>query len=85
LVVFSFILADAFATIGLATGREWGFHLTLVMVPISFIETLVMFNPLAFLLSIWVLTIFIPCLARDGFYSKVLKNVRKELSPQPKK
>ena len=27
---------------------------------------------------------FIPCLARDGFYSRVFKNVRAEYGPQPK-
>jgi hypothetical protein len=84
-VILLMILVDSIATVGLYFGRDWGFHLTLIMVPISFIETLLTLNPLAFMLAIWILTIFIPCLARDGFYSKVFENVRSEFSPQPKK
>ncbi len=84
-VILFMIIVDGIATIGLYLGRDWGFHLTLVMVPISFIETMLTLNPLVFMLSIWVLTIFIPCLARDGFYSKVFENVRAEFSPKPKK
>jgi len=84
-VVLMMILFDGIATVGLYAGRDWGFHLTLIMVPLSFIETILTLNPLAFMLAVWVLTIFIPCLARDGFYSKVFENVRKEFNPQPKK
>jgi hypothetical protein len=84
-VIILMILADVAAAIGLYIGRDWGFHLTLIMVPLSFIETILTLNPLAFMLAIWVLTIFIPCLARDGFYSRVFKNVRQEFSPKPKR
>jgi hypothetical protein len=83
-VVIILILLDGVATFGLYLGRDWGFHLTLTMVPLSFLETILTLNPLAFLLAIWVLTIFIPCPARDGFYSKVFKNVRAKYSPLPK-
>jgi hypothetical protein len=83
-VIFLMILTDGIATAGLYLGRDWGFHLTLLMVPISFIETMLTLNPLVFMLAIWVLTIFIPCLARDGFYSKVFANVRAESVPNPR-
>lgn len=84
-IVVILLMLDIFATVGLFAGKDWGFHLTLIMVPISFVETMLTLNPLIFLLSIWVLTILIPCLAKDGFYSKLLQNVRTEFSTVPKK
>jgi hypothetical protein len=63
---------------GFLAGRDWGFQLTVFMVPISFIETMLTLNGLIFLLGIWIFTILIPCLARDGFYSKLFKRVREE-------
>jgi hypothetical protein len=64
------------AGFGFYAGRNWGFHLTLVMVPVSFIETLLTLNGLIFLLGIWILTILIPCLAKDGFYTKLFTRFR---------
>ncbi len=64
------------AGLGFFTGKDWGFHLTIIMVPVSFIETLLTLNGLIFLLGIWILTIMIPCLAKDGFYSKLFSRNR---------
>ncbi len=63
---------------GFFAGRDWGFQLTVVLVPVSFIETMLTLNGLVFLLGIWTLTILIPCLAKDGFYSKLFKRTRHE-------
>jgi hypothetical protein len=84
-VIVILLLLDLFATVGLFVGRDWGFHLTLIMVPVSFVETMLTLNPLVFLLAIWVLTIFIPCLARDGFYAKLFQRRRAEYRTVPKK
>ena len=63
---------------GFFVGRDWGFHLTVAMVPVSFIETLLTLNGLIVLIGIWIFTILVPCLARDGFYSKLFRRIRKE-------
>lgn len=84
-VMIFLILLDGFATVGLYLGLDWGFHLTLIMVPISFIETVFTLNPFTFLLAIWVLTIFMPCLAKDGFYAKLFQKRRAEHGTVPKK
>ncbi len=75
-VVFLFGFTDFLASYGFFTGRDWGFHLTLAMVPVSFIETLLTLNTLVFLLGVWILTILIPCLAKDGFYAKLFNRMR---------
>jgi hypothetical protein len=64
------------AGFGFYIGRNWGFHLTLAMVPVSFIETLLTLNGMVFLMGIWILTILIPCLAKDGFYARLFKRFR---------
>ena len=69
-------LMDFIAGWGFFAGRDWGFHLTVVMVPVSFIETLLTLNGMVVLLGIWTLTILIPCLAKDGFYSNLLRRFR---------
>ena len=71
-------IVNLIAGYGFFTGRDWGFHLTLIMVPVSFIETMLTLNGLIFLLGIWIFTILIPCLAKDGFYSKLFRRIRHE-------
>ena len=71
-------LVNLLAGYGFFSGRDWGFHLTVAMVPVSFIETLLTLNGLIVLLGIWIFTILIPCLARDGFYSKLFRRIREE-------
>ena len=73
-------IMNLIAGFGFFTGKDWGFHLTVVMVPVSFIETMLTLNGVIFLLGIWILTILIPCLAKDGFYSKLFRRVRQETS-----
>lgn len=75
-VVFICCFTDFLASFGFFTGRDWGFHLTVAMVPVSFIETLLTLNTLIFLLGVWILTIMIPCLAKDGFYAKLFNRMR---------
>ncbi len=64
------------AGIGFLLGREWGFQLTVTMIPVSFVETLLTLNGLVFLLGVWTLTLLLPCLAKDGFYSKLFRRTR---------
>jgi len=71
-------LVNLIAGLGLYTGRNWGFHLTLALVPVSFIETLLTLNGLIFLIGIWIFTIMVPCLAKDGFYSKLFPRIREK-------
>jgi hypothetical protein len=71
-------LINLIAGLGLYTGRNWGFHLTLALVPVSFIETLLTLNGLIFLIGIWIFTIMVPCLAKDGFYSKLFPRIREK-------
>jgi hypothetical protein len=69
-------MVNLIAGYGFFAGKDWGFHLTIIMVPVSFIETLLTLNGLIFLLGIWILTIMIPCLAKDGFYCKLFSRKR---------
>jgi len=69
-------MVNLIAGYGFFAGKDWGFHLTIVMVPVSFIETLLTLNGLIFLIGIWILTIMIPCLAKDGFYCKLFSRKR---------
>ncbi|MFW9927181.1 MAG: hypothetical protein ACFFDM_10495 [Candidatus Thorarchaeota archaeon] len=82
-VMILLTLLDGLATVGLYLGLDWGFHLTLMMVPVSFIETFLSLNPFAFLMAIWVLTIFMPCIAKDGFYSKLFQRSRARFGTYP--
>ena len=80
LVPFTLLLGfvNLIAGYGFFVGRDWGFHLTVAMVPVSFIETLLTLNGLIVLIGIWIFTILVPCLARDGFYSKLFRRIRQE-------
>jgi hypothetical protein len=70
---------DMVAGIELYLGKDWAFQLTVIMVPISFIETmLTLFSPI-FLIAVWVLFLLITCLAKDGFYYKLNQWFRKEI------
>jgi len=75
-VLFICGFTDLLASYGFYTGQDWGFHITVAMVPVSFIETLLTLNSLVFLLGVWTLTILIPCLAKDGFYAKLFNRLR---------
>ncbi|MFW9963448.1 MAG: hypothetical protein ACFFCX_07785 [Candidatus Sifarchaeia archaeon] len=77
-LTFMMGLVNLTATCGFFTGRDWGFHLTVIMVPVSFIETMLTLNGLIFLFGIWILTILFPCLAKDGFYIKLFKRIREK-------
>jgi len=71
-------IVNLIAGYGFFSGRDWGFHFTVTMIPVSFIETMLTLNGLVFLLGIWIFTMLVPCLARDGFYSKLFKRIRND-------
>jgi hypothetical protein len=58
---------------GLLWGYDWGFHLTTIMACLGFIETVVAWSPMVILISIWIITLLMPCWAKNEFYRR-LKN-----------
>jgi hypothetical protein len=64
---------EVLIAIAVFQGREWAFHLMLVMAVISLIEYLLSLSIFVFMLGIWIISLLTPCLAKDGFYSKFMK------------
>lgn len=62
---------DLIAGIAMYMGRDWAFQLTVIMIPISFIETMLTLSPLVFLTAVWILFLLNTCLAKDGFYYRL--------------
>ncbi len=82
---FSVILAivilgvlDLLAGIGMYLGRDWAFQLAVIMVPLSFIETMLTLLSPVFLIAVWILFLLNTCLVKDGFYYKLNQRIRKE-------
>lgn len=71
-------IIDLAAGVQLYRGVDWGFHLTLVMAPLSVVETLLTLLQPIMLLGIWIAMLVAPCWARDGFYSKLFTRIRKK-------
>jgi hypothetical protein len=69
-------LVDLVAGIQLYRGVDWGFHLTLIMAPLSVVETLLTLLQPILLLGIWIAMLVAPCWARDGFYAKLFQRTR---------
>lgn len=68
---------DLLAGIAMYLGRDWAFQLTVIMVPLSFIETMLTLLSPVFLLAVWILFLLNTCLAKDGFYYKLNQRFRK--------
>lgn len=68
---------DLLAGIAMYLGRDWAFQLTVIMVPLSFIETMLTLLSPVFLIAIWILFLLNTCLAKDGFYYKLNLRFRK--------
>jgi hypothetical protein len=71
-------VCDLLAAIGMYLGYDWAFQLTVLMVPISFIETMLTLLSPIFLIAVWILFLLNTCLAKDGFYYKLNQRFRKE-------
>ena len=65
-------------------GKDWAFQLTVIMVPLSFIETMLTLLSMVFLIAVWILFLLNTCLAKDGFYFKLNQWFRKETDTIPK-
>jgi hypothetical protein len=76
---------DLLAGIGMYMGHDWAFQLTVIMVPLSFIETMLTLLSPIFLIAVWILFLLNTCLAKDGFYYKLNQHFRKKHEPIPKK
>jgi len=71
-------ILDLLAGVAMYMGRDWAFQLTVIMVPLSFIETMLTLLSPIFLIAIWILFLLNTCLAKDGFYYKLNQRFRKE-------
>jgi hypothetical protein len=69
---------DLVAGIQMYRGIDWGIHLTLIMAPLSVIETLLTLLQPILLVGIWIAMLVLPCWARDGFYAKVFRRIRSQ-------
>lgn len=76
-------LLDLVAGVGMYLGRDWAYQLTVIMVPISCLETMLTLISLVFLIAIWILLLLNTCLAKDGFYFKLVQRERKKTSTIP--
>ncbi|MFX0106959.1 MAG: hypothetical protein ACFE7R_01615 [Candidatus Hodarchaeota archaeon] len=56
-------------------GKEWAFHLTLVLATLGFYETLLSLSSPVFLVSIWIILLMAMCLPKDGFYGKLRQRI----------
>jgi hypothetical protein len=73
---------DLLAGVAMYLGRDWAFHLTVIMVPLSFIQTMLTLLSPVFLIAIWVLFLLNTCLAKDGFYYKLNLHFRNQYIPK---
>ncbi len=78
-------ILDLLAAVGMYDGRDWAFQLTVILVPISFIETMLTLLSPIFLIAVWILLLLNTCLAKDGFYYKLNKRFRRQHETIPKK
>ena len=76
---------DLLAGIAMYLGRDWAFQLTVIMVPLSFLETMLTLLSPVFLIAVWILFLLNTCLAKDGFYYKLNQRFRKDEETIPKK
>ncbi|MHA1136578.1 MAG: hypothetical protein ACTSSE_08830 [Candidatus Thorarchaeota archaeon] len=75
---------DLLAGVAMYLGKDWAFQLTVIMVPLSFIETMLTLLSPIFLIGVWILFLLNTCLAKDGFYYKLNQWFRKEADTIPK-
>lgn len=75
IVILGFL--DLIAGFGMYLGKDWAYQLTVIMVPISFLETMLTLLSPVFLIAIWILLLLNTCLAKDGFYYKLIQRERK--------
>jgi len=68
---------DLLGGIAMYRGYDWAFQLTVIMVPLSFIETMLTLLSPIFLIAVWILFLLNTCLAKDGFYYKLNQRFRK--------
>lgn len=66
-------VTDVAAGLGMYLGRDWGYQLTVIMVPVSFVETILTLMAPIFLIGVWILLLLNTCLAKDGFYYKLVE------------
>lgn len=67
---------DLLAAVGMYDGRDWAFQLTVILIPLSFIETMLTLLSPIFLIAVWILLLLNTCLAKEGFYYKLNKRFR---------
>jgi len=68
---------DLIAGFGMYLGKDWAYQLTVIMVPISFLETMLTLLSPVVLIAIWILLLLNTCFAKDGFYYKLIQLERR--------
>jgi len=69
---------DIVAAAGFIKGRDWGFHLVSSMAVMGIVETVLSFSGAVRLLSVWIVTLLMPCWAKNEFLSRVCQAERYE-------
>ena len=64
---------DSVLILGLFFGKEWGFHTTIIMAVVGFVETLFAWMPWIILISVWIIILSLPCWVKDFFYLRYLR------------
>ena len=62
---------DIVAAVGFVKGRDWGFHLVSSMAVLGIVETVLSFSGPVLLLSVWIVTLLMPCWAKNEFLNRV--------------
>ncbi len=62
---------DIVAAAGFVKGRDWGFHLVSSMAVLGIVETVLSFSGPVLLLSVWIVTLLMPCWVKNEFLSRV--------------
>ncbi|MGY5852225.1 MAG: hypothetical protein RTU92_01505 [Candidatus Thorarchaeota archaeon] len=73
LVPFALFLSliDIVTIIGFIQGRDWAFHLLVIMSCIGFVETVVAWAPMVILIAMWIVMLLMPCWVKNEFYRRV--------------
>ncbi len=75
LIPFAVVLCliDIIVIIGFIQGRDWAFHLLVIMSCIGFVETVVAWAPMVILIAMWIVMLLMPCWVKNEFYRRVRK------------
>ncbi len=79
-LVLLFAILDLIAAIGFLLGQDWAFQLVLIMAALGLAETVLAGAVPILLISVWIITLLLPCWAKWGFYPKVLQRIKPQVA-----